>query len=129
MLLYILEKQTWGFSLVKKQHGYKFRRSGVPTRDSFSRQILKASDLGRVEAQYLNQKLCSVEARIPAQFKIARIHQSLDNRLKDKPRVRTPIRRSFNPCNIVGYKMNTAVPCFTFTAGQIEKNVFAIKGF
>ena len=35
----------------------KFRRSGVPTRDSFSRRILKASNLGRVEAWYLKPKI------------------------------------------------------------------------
>ena len=35
----------------------KFRRIGVPTRDSFSRQILKASNPGRVEARYLKSKI------------------------------------------------------------------------
>ena len=35
----------------------KFRRIGVPTRDSFSRRILKASNLGRVEARYLKPKI------------------------------------------------------------------------
>ena len=33
----------------------KFRRSGVPTRDSFSRGILKVCVLGRVEARYSGQ--------------------------------------------------------------------------
>ena len=35
----------------------KFRRIGVPTRDSFSRRILKACNLGRVEARYLKPKI------------------------------------------------------------------------
>ena len=35
----------------------KFQWIGVPTRDSFSRRILKASNLGRVEARYLKPKI------------------------------------------------------------------------
>ena len=35
----------------------KYRRSGVPTRDSFSRWILKVYVLGRVEARYWKPKI------------------------------------------------------------------------
>ena len=40
----------------------KFRRSGVPTQDSFSRRILKVCVLSRVEARFWNPKIVFIRS-------------------------------------------------------------------
>ena len=52
-----MDQRIFSFGIKEPLTEIKFRRIGVPTQDSFSRRILKTSNLGRVEAQYLKQKI------------------------------------------------------------------------